>query len=109
MSFRRRKPPFSLLVRRNCLPFLFHNRKVVYFDSDIDLDGGGVRSYATLLILKALMDEINSVIKLRKTADACTVTIPLSTSRNLPVLAQFDEQLRPRDIFDFIFGSSTGG
>ena len=47
------------------------------------LDGGGVKSYATLLIIQALME------KVRKRQEM--------------------KVHRPRDYFDYIFGSSSGG
>ena len=47
------------------------------------LDGGGIKSYSSLLILKALMEKV------------CEI--------------QGSKTLRPRDYFDFIFGSSSGG
>lgn len=47
------------------------------------LDGGGIKSYSSLLILKALMEEVCSI--------------------------QGSKTLRPRDYFDYVFGSSSGG
>ena len=46
-------------------------------------DGGGIKSYSSLLIVKALMDTIRKIQK--------------------------SKTLRPRDFFDYIFGSSSGG
>lgn len=59
----------------------------------LSFDGGGVRTYASLLILKALMDEINAIGSEpgKRTSD------------------EQGSQLRPRDVFSFIFGSSSGG
>ena len=47
------------------------------------LDGGGIKSYSTLLVIQALMEEIHKHQKLKVH--------------------------RPRDYFDYIFGSSSGG
>ena len=52
-------------------------------DTKVDSDGGGVRSYSSLLILKALMERVHSILG--------------------------HSQLRPAEIFDFIVGSSSGG
>ncbi|KAG7007631.1 hypothetical protein G7Y79_00009g027400 [Physcia stellaris] len=49
----------------------------------VDSDGGGVRNYSSLLILKALMERVRSKTEL--------------------------SQLRPAEVFDFIVGSSSGG
>ena len=47
------------------------------------LDGGGIKSYSTLLVVQALMEKIRKHQKLRVH--------------------------KPRDYFDYIFGSSSGG
>ena len=47
------------------------------------LDGGGIKSYSTLLIIQALMEKVRKLQKLKVH--------------------------RPRDYFDYIFGSSSGG
>lgn len=52
------------------------------------LDGGGIRSYSSLLILQALMNEVRSVLASETAAG---------------------EPLRPYEVFDYIFGSSSGG
>lgn len=52
------------------------------------LDGGGIRSYSSLLVLRALMDEIRSILA------------PETAS---------GEPLRPHEVFDYVFGSSSGG
>lgn len=52
------------------------------------LDGGGIRSYSSLLILRALMDEVRSL---------------------LPSETAAGEVLRPHEVFDYVFGSSSGG
>ena len=51
-------------------------------------DGGGIRSYASLLVLQALMDEIRSMLA--------------------PEVGS-NEPVRPHEVFDYIFGSSSGG
>lgn len=53
-------------------------------------DGGGVRSYSSLVIFKALMDEIRSVVG--------------ASEENSNA-----ESFRPCDVFNYIFGSSSGG
>lgn len=52
------------------------------------LDGGGIRSYSSLLVLRALMDEIRSILDEENTSG---------------------ELIRPHDVFDYVFGSSSGG
>ncbi|KAK0512034.1 hypothetical protein JMJ35_005162 [Cladonia borealis] len=61
-----------------------HRLPVVCFD------GGGVRSYSSLLILKALMDEVRSVAR---ASEEKAIT----------------ESSRPCDVFTYIFGSCSGG
>ena len=51
-------------------------------------DGGGIRSYSSLLVLQALMDEIRSILA-QETASS--------------------ELIRPHEVFDYVFGSSSGG
>lgn len=51
-------------------------------------DGGGIRSYSSLLVLQALMDEIRSMLAPEVTPD---------------------ELIRPYEVFDYVFGSSSGG
>ena len=46
-------------------------------------DGGGIKSYSSLLIMKALMEKVHHHQQL--------------------------DVLRPRDFVDYIFGSSSGG
>lgn len=52
------------------------------------LDGGGIRSYSSLLVLRALMDVIRSFLA------------PETTSGDI---------IRPHEVFDYVFGSSSGG
>lgn len=52
------------------------------------LDGGGIRSYSSLLVLRALMDEIRSI---------------------LAIEAVSGQPLRPHEVFNYVFGSSSGG
>ena len=47
------------------------------------LDGGGVRSLSSLLILKSLMERVHTILE--------------------------DRELRPADVFNYIYGSSSGG
>lgn len=51
-------------------------------------DGGGIRSYSSLLVLQALMDEIRSVLAQGTTSSRA---------------------IRPHEVFDYVFGSSSGG
>lgn len=51
-------------------------------------DGGGIRSYSSLLVLQALMNEIRSILA-QGTASS--------------------ELIRPHEVFDYVFGSSSGG
>ncbi|KAF2463434.1 FabD/lysophospholipase-like protein [Lindgomyces ingoldianus] len=55
----------------------------------LSLDGGGVRSFASLLILKDLMRHLNEL----RSQGAKNSTEPL----------------RPTDVFDYMYGSSSGG
>ena len=65
-------------------------------------DGGGIKSYSSLLILRALMERIsllhNDGIRVRETNEARSVRSAVGSP-----------QLRPADIFDFMYGSSSGG
>ena len=51
-------------------------------------DGGGIRSYSSLLVLQALMNEIRSIL-----------AQGIASS----------ETIRPHEVFDYVFGSSSGG
>lgn len=51
-------------------------------------DGGGIRSYSSLIVLQALMDEIRSILA-QGTASS--------------------ELIRPHEVFEYVFGSSSGG
>ncbi|KAI1354102.1 acyl transferase/acyl hydrolase/lysophospholipase [Xylaria sp. FL0043] len=61
------------------------------------LDGGGVRSYSSLLILEALMVEVR-----RRHA------MEQADSDRLPARSGA-KPLQPHDVFDYIYGSSSGG
>ncbi|KAJ9626873.1 hypothetical protein H2203_003329 [Taxawa tesnikishii (nom. ined.)] len=61
------------------------------------LDGGGIRGYSSLLILRALMHEVHCwELELHK-LDPLEDSIPA------------EEDLLPCHYFDFIYGTSTGG
>lgn len=49
----------------------------------LSFDGGGIKTYSSLLILKDLLEKVRII--------------------------QGSETVRPRDYFDYIFGSSSGG
>ncbi|KAI1126751.1 acyl transferase/acyl hydrolase/lysophospholipase [Nemania abortiva] len=58
-------------------------------------DGGGVRSYSSLLILKALMDCVSE-------------RLAIDTQIH-PDAAESDNPVDPHEVFDYIFGASSGG
>ncbi|KAI1425594.1 acyl transferase/acyl hydrolase/lysophospholipase [Xylaria sp. FL1777] len=60
-------------------------------------DGGGVRSYSSLLILETLMAEVR---RLHASEQADSDRIPARSNA---------KSLQPHDIFDYIYGSSSGG
>ncbi|KAI0809419.1 hypothetical protein GGR55DRAFT_679769 [Xylaria sp. FL0064] len=60
------------------------------------LDGGGVRSYSSLLILEALMVEVR---RRHATEQADSDRLPGSGAK----------PLQPHDVFDYMYGSSSGG
>ncbi|KAI5815146.1 acyl transferase/acyl hydrolase/lysophospholipase [Pyronema omphalodes] len=70
------------------------NRQIV-----LSLDGGGIKGYSSLLIVKRLMQKI--------------VEIETGNQENVPLAAASDgtspELPLPSDYFDYMFGSSTGG
>ncbi|KAI1293340.1 acyl transferase/acyl hydrolase/lysophospholipase [Xylaria venustula] len=61
------------------------------------LDGGGVRSYSSLLILDALMTEVR---RQHVTEQADSNRAPAKPGA---------QPLQPHDVFDYIYGSSSGG
>ncbi|CZT45717.1 uncharacterized protein RSE6_06049 [Rhynchosporium secalis] len=72
----------------------------------LTLDGGGIRGLSSLEILKALMDYINEAVQTLETKKQG------ASDRN----GEIDEMwegaqriLQPRDIFDLVAGTSTGG
>ncbi|KAF2711328.1 FabD/lysophospholipase-like protein [Pleomassaria siparia CBS 279.74] len=70
-------------------------------DLILTLDGGGIRGYASLLILKQLMHEVAECEKRFQIAEGPVV----GSKRNT-----FDEdKLLPCHYFDYMYGTSTGG
>lgn len=70
-------------------------------DLILTLDGGGIRGYASLLILKRLMHEIAQVEKRFEEKDG---PVPDSKRRIFN-----EDQLLPCHYFDYMYGTSTGG
>ena len=71
--------------------------------TDFNADGGGVKSYSSLLILKALMERVQSVLQEEET--------PISETKAAEVVQEIPNarELKPADIFNFMYGSSSGG
>lgn len=80
--------------------------------SDIrDPDGGGVTSFSSLLILRALMLRVTEIIKRSAAKDDSNLVRSSVQYCNELILVDLSLQgtSRPRDFFDYIFGSSSGG
>lgn len=60
-------------------------------NSQLFADGGGVRGLSSLLVLRGLMQQINTSIREGRTP------------------GEIHNDVRPHDIFDFVGGTSTGG
>ncbi|KAL8812011.1 MAG: hypothetical protein Q9223_001302 [Gallowayella weberi] len=78
----------------------------------LSLDGGGVRGYSSLLILKSLMDEIASLEKQDNPSAGTSAFSPLIDLTSLygdPMMKELQDTYRPCHYFDYIAGSSTGG
>ncbi|KAL9602366.1 MAG: hypothetical protein Q9219_001932 [cf. Caloplaca sp. 3 TL-2023] len=78
----------------------------------LSLDGGGVRGYSSLLILKRLMDRITRVEKEmnpRAGTSAFSPLIDLTSLYSDPVMKELQDTYRPCHYFDYCSGSSTGG
>lgn len=75
--------------------------RVIRIDADRNLDGGGVRSYSSLSILKALMERVKSVLLVKAASRREKNTYRLNGNTNM-------SRLRRADIFGFMCGSSSG-
>ncbi|KAI4146905.1 MAG: hypothetical protein L6R39_003298 [Caloplaca ligustica] len=78
----------------------------------LSLDGGGVRGYSSLLLLKRLMDEIASMekeIDPEAGTSAFSPLIDLTSLYSDPMMKELANTYRPCHYFDYIGGSSTGG
>ena len=69
-------------------------------------DGGGVRSYSTLLILSALMGEIRSVARENEGMD---YSLHIGRSTLTTKGDAIANSIQPCDVFSYMFGSSSGG
>ncbi|KAI4251291.1 MAG: hypothetical protein LQ352_004938 [Teloschistes flavicans] len=78
----------------------------------LSLDGGGVRGYSSLLLLKRLMDEVADLEKQYNAQASTSAFSPLIDSTSLfsdPMMKELENTYRPCHYFDYIGGSSTGG
>ncbi|KAI4109374.1 MAG: hypothetical protein L6R37_000531 [Teloschistes peruensis] len=78
----------------------------------LSLDGGGVRGYSSLLLLKRLMDEVADLEKKCNAQANTSAFSPLIDSTSLfsdPMMKELENTYRPCHYFDYIGGSSTGG
>ncbi|KAL9022282.1 MAG: hypothetical protein Q9185_000524 [Variospora sp. 1 TL-2023] len=78
----------------------------------LSLDGGGVRGYSSLLLLKRLMDDIASLekeINPQAGTSAFSPLIDLTSLYSDPMMEKLKNTYRPCHYFDYIGGSSTGG
>lgn len=78
----------------------------------LSLDGGGVRGYSSLLLLKRLMDKITVFEKEmdpRADSSAFSPLIDLTSLHSDPMMKELQNTYRPCHYFDYVGGSSTGG
>jgi hypothetical protein len=68
-------------------------------------DGGGVKGYSSLLILKALMREIRSIERSREPKYESSMSYPWSDRQPDPSEPDFVMH----HYIDYFFGTSTGG
>lgn len=77
-------------------------------------DGGGVRGYASLLILKAIMTRIQAIERSGNGRVECSGSYPWSTPKNAEANGHASrteclDNFLPCHYFDYIAGTSTGG
>ncbi|KAL8703259.1 MAG: hypothetical protein Q9201_003565 [Fulgogasparrea decipioides] len=78
----------------------------------LSLDGGGIRGYSSLLLLKRLMDDVAILEKHYNPKANTSAFSPLIDSTSFysdPVMKELQNTYRPCHYFDYIGGSSTGG
>lgn len=73
----------------------------------LSLDGGGVRGYSSLLILKKLMEEVGRIEREMNPDATSSAYSPMVESIPQPAADSMD--YRPCHYFDYIAGTSTGG
>ena len=74
-----------------------------------NVDGGGVRSFSSLLILRTLMCKVQDVIRKKSRYKDRLFITKKFYQRQWLIQAALERPVRPRDFFDFIFGASSGG